>query len=89
MCAALTHYVSPDRLHQIAESIPKIYIVTGDDDNLVRPVGSDKIREGMKHPEKVEFIKWPKTGHAVHIQHEKKFNELVERACEEGKRLVE
>ncbi|KAH8829340.1 alpha/beta-hydrolase [Flagelloscypha sp. PMI_526] len=84
MCAALSHYVSPDRLSRIAESIPKIYILTGDNDNLVRPIGSDKIRDAMGHPEKVEFIKWTKTGHGIHIQHEKKFNELIERACEEG-----
>lgn len=88
MIAGLTHYVSPERLLQIVQSIPKTYILTGDDDNLIRPVNSERIYSAVQGcKEKVEYMVWNKTGHAIHVQHEKKFNELVERACEEGRKL--
>jgi acetyl esterase/lipase len=36
MGAALTHHVTQDRLARIAKSVPKVVILTGDDDYLVR-----------------------------------------------------
>ncbi|KAF9563373.1 alpha/beta-hydrolase [Agrocybe pediades] len=47
MAAGLTHHVSPSRLSDIAANVPKIIILTGDEDNLVRPSGSMKIWHGM------------------------------------------
>ncbi|KAI0093979.1 alpha/beta-hydrolase [Irpex rosettiformis] len=82
MVAGLTHYVSPDRLRQISKNIPKILILTGDDDHLVRPSGSVHLKEHM--PE-AEFVQWEKTGHAIHMQHVKRFNGLLERVFAEGK----
>ncbi|KAF8164811.1 Alpha/Beta hydrolase protein [Crassisporium funariophilum] len=47
MAAALTHHLPPSRLARIAELIPKIIILTGDDDHLVRPSGSRRIYAAM------------------------------------------
>jgi hypothetical protein len=81
MVAALTHYVSPERLHTISKAIPKIVICVGDDDHLVHVHKSFALHRAM--PE-AEFVQWKDTGHAIHAQHVKKFNELVQRAMDEG-----
>ena len=47
MAAALTHHVSSSRLAFISERIPKIVIVTGDEDYLVVPKGSRRLWQGM------------------------------------------
>jgi len=47
MAAGITHHVSAARLSDIAANIPKIVILTGDDDHLVRPSGSMGIWKGM------------------------------------------
>lgn len=59
MAAAKRHYVSPDRLKTIAASIPKVYIMTGDEDNLVRPENSHHLKSCM--PE-AEFEVWEHSG---------------------------
>jgi pimeloyl-ACP methyl ester carboxylesterase len=95
MAAALTHNVSPARLAYIAANIPKIAIVTGDDDHLVRPSGSERIKKGMDSElgesdrGRVELLKWEGTGHGIHAQREEEFNRLVERCVREGKKAVE
>jgi pimeloyl-ACP methyl ester carboxylesterase len=47
MAAALTHHVSPSRLAYISARIPKIIIVTGDEDYLVAPKESRRLWKGM------------------------------------------
>jgi len=96
MAAGLTHNVTPDRLAYIAANIPKIAIVTGDDDNLVRPIGSELIKTAMDQAlqtdddkKRVELHKWEGTGHGIHSQREVMFNELVERCAREGRKLVD
>lgn len=98
MAAGLTHHVAPARLAQIANTVPKIAIVAGDDDNLVRPVGSVKIWKAMtggpgqdseETRKRVELLQWEGTGHGIHSQREVEFNELVERCMREGRALVE
>ncbi|KAH9483134.1 Poly(3-hydroxyalkanoate) depolymerase [Psilocybe cubensis] len=98
MAAGLTHHVSPTRLAQIANTVPKIAIVTGDEDNLVRPIGSVKIWKAMTEGpgqntaevrKRVELLQWEGTGHGIHSQKEVEFNQLVERCMREGKALVE
>lgn len=84
MAAALTHRVTPERLHQIARDIPKIVVVTGDQDNLVSPKCGQWIKDCMGP--KVEFEKWEHTGHGLHIQRPGRFNALVERVIEESSR---
>ncbi|KAG6878443.1 hypothetical protein C0992_008162 [Termitomyces sp. T32_za158] len=76
MAAGLTHHCSPERLRAISRSISKVVIVTGDDDNLVLPAHSAELKACM--PE-AEYIQWAETGHAIHIQRKKQFNELLER----------
>jgi len=95
MAAALTHSVSPARLAYIAANVPKIAIVTGDDDNLVHPSGSSRIKKGMdselaeSDKERVELLKWEGTGHGIHAQREVEFNRLVEKCVREGRKAVE
>jgi len=95
MAAALTHNVSPARLAYVAANIPKIAIVTGDDDHLVRPSGSERIKKGMDSElgesdrERVELLRWEATGHGIHAQREVEFNRLVERCVREGRKAME
>ncbi|KIM42775.1 hypothetical protein M413DRAFT_70069 [Hebeloma cylindrosporum] len=95
MAAALTHNVSPARLAYIAANVPKIAIVTGDDDHLVRPSGSERIKKGMDSElsesdrGRVELLKWEGTGHGIHAQKELEFNRLVERCVREGRKALE
>jgi pimeloyl-ACP methyl ester carboxylesterase len=98
MAAALTHYVSSDRLTFIAANIPKIAIVTGDEDHLVDPAGSERIKAGMdqairrgdgEDAKRVEFLRFEGTGHAIHIQKRVQINELVERCAKEGRAMLD
>ncbi|PCH38657.1 alpha/beta-hydrolase [Wolfiporia cocos MD-104 SS10] len=82
MAAGLTHGVSPARLRSISSSIPKVLIVTGDDDYLVDPANSRHMKACM--PE-AELVEWAGVGHAVQVQRREKFNELVERVIGEGR----
>ena len=86
MFAGLTHHVRPAQLQHIAKSIPKVLILTGDDDNLVRPSNSVYLKEQMPS---AEFVQWEKTGHAIHVQWRSKFNKLLERVLEEGRQRLE
>lgn len=94
MIAGLTHSVSPERLAYIAANIPKIVIVTGDTDNLVHTSGSERLKAAMcdksdQDSNRVEFLKWEGVGHAIHMQMESQFNELIERCAKEGLGLIE
>ncbi|TFY80065.1 hypothetical protein EWM64_g3942 [Hericium alpestre] len=82
MYAALGHYVSPERLARISSSIPKVLILTGDEDNLVRTSNSHYLKANM--PE-AELVVWEQTGHALHIQRQEMFNKLLERVFAEGR----
>jgi len=82
MFAALTHYVHPTRLQAVSSSIPKVVLLTGDQDNLVQPSNSVRMKNSM--PE-AEFIQWKETGHGIHLQRLAEFNALIERVVEEGK----
>ena len=82
MAAGLTHNVSPERLRHISKSIPKVLIITGDEDHLVRPDCSVHLKEQM--PE-AELIQWEHTGHGIHVQWNSRFSALLERVFEEGR----
>lgn len=85
MAAGLTHHVSPARLRRISRSIPKILILTGDDDNLIRPSESVHLSKCM--PE-AEFVQWKGVGHGIHIQEKRRFHASLERVFEEGRGRV-
>ena len=98
MAAALTHHVSPSRLAFISARIPKIIIVTGDEDHLVAPEGSRRVWRGMTSNQdildekvgqdlRVELVQWENTGHGIHVQREREFNELITRCVREGRNL--
>jgi len=82
MAAGLTHRVSGDRLREISKLIPKVVIVTGDEDHLVDPQQSKFIKENMPEAELVEFSG---TGHGILAQRTKEMNEIVARAIREGR----
>ena len=99
MAAALTHHVSPSRLEFIGARIPKIIIVTGDEDCIVAPKESRRLWRGMTSNDRdtdgkggqqdlrVELAQWEDAGHGIHLQKERKFNELVMRCVKEGRNL--
>ena len=82
MSAGLTHRVTPDRLREISRSIPKVLIVTGDEDNLVDPSNSNYLAEKM--PE-AEYVVFEHTDHGLHLQWPERYNELLERVMIEGR----
>jgi len=79
------HRVSPARLSSISSTIPKVTVVTGDSDNLVTPSNSAYIK---KYMEAAEYLVFEETGHAIHIQRQKRFNELLERVFSEGREMA-
>lgn len=81
MAAALTHHVSAARLQKISASIPKIYIMTGDEDNLVKPANSYHLKSCM--PE-AEFEVWEDSGHDVPAQRLKRFRAKMVSVMQEG-----
>ncbi|KAJ7756835.1 alpha/beta-hydrolase [Mycena maculata] len=83
MSAGLTHHVTSQRLKSISEAIPKVLILTGDDDNLVNPSNSILLKSSMPD---AELVQWEATGHALHVQRPKRFNQLLERVFKEGRR---
>ncbi len=83
--APLVHYVSPARLQAISSTIPKIIILTGDNDNLVEPRNSFYLKQNM--PE-AELVQWENTGHAIHSQWPERLSALIERAVREGREEV-
>ncbi len=85
MVAGLTHSVSQEGLRKISGSIGKVTIVTGDDDHLVRPSMSRALKASM--PE-AELVEWQGTGHGIHVQRRRWFNDMVERTARDGRRKV-
>lgn len=83
--AGLTHYVSPARLRKISSSIPKVIILTGDQDHVIPGSNSRYIHSHM--PE-AEFHWWEGTGHGISAQWMRRFNELLEKTFEEGRLSV-
>jgi pimeloyl-ACP methyl ester carboxylesterase len=82
MAAGLTHSVSPARLHAISLSVPKVVIVTGDEDHLVDPRNSAYLK---KHMPDAEYIVFGATGHAIQAQRKERFNALLERVFKGGR----
>jgi pimeloyl-ACP methyl ester carboxylesterase len=81
MAAGLTHHVQPERLRDISRNIPKVTLVTGDEDHLIRIENSFKLKEAMPEAELVQF---KETGHGIHTQRKKEFNKLIQRTIKEG-----
>ncbi|KAH9174898.1 alpha/beta-hydrolase [Lactarius sanguifluus] len=83
--AGLTHRVEAERLAQISKTIPKVLILTGDQDHAVRPSNSAYLSKNM--PE-AEYVVWKEAGHAVQLQYVERFNSLLERVFLEGQAKV-
>ena len=50
----MTHDVSPERLREISRTIPKVAIVVGDEDHLVRVKNSFHLKQHMPEAEFVQ-----------------------------------
>jgi pimeloyl-ACP methyl ester carboxylesterase len=85
MAAALTHNVSPTQLREVSRAIPKVLVLVGEEDHLVRVSNSFYIKEHM--PE-AEFVQWEKTGHGIPAQHKKRFNALLERIFSDARAAI-
>lgn len=82
MHAGLGHHVTPARLSSISSTIPKVTIVTGDQDNLVPPANSKYMKEHMRE---AEYLVFEDTGHAINVQRKERYNALLERVFAEGR----
>ncbi|CCA67531.1 related to alpha/beta hydrolase [Serendipita indica DSM 11827] len=82
--AARSHHVTSDRLHKLGQSIPKIWIVTGDVDHLVKPVNSEFLHQ---HMPQAEYQVWKGVGHGIIGQEPEKFNKNLERVIREGREI--
>jgi pimeloyl-ACP methyl ester carboxylesterase len=85
MAAATTHYCTPEKLRRIDRSIPKIWILTGDEDNLIYPSNSFWLH---KHMPEAEFEQWTHSGHGLVIQYPERFNERLDKVIQEAKRRI-
>ena len=85
MAAGSTHYVAPSRLRNLSATIPKVLILTGDQDNLINPRHSVNLK---KHIPEAEYVVFEGTGHVVHAQRKKRFNALLERIVSEARERV-
>ena len=101
MFAALAHKVSPQRMSKISESIPKITITCGDEDYLVDTSCSVDLKNHL--PKYVslffiytnffinlyssEFVIFKNTGHGLISQRPFKFNRLIEKTVNDGRKL--
>ena len=86
MAAALTHHVKPNRLREISKAIPKVLILTGDEDHMVHVENSFFLK---KHMPEGEFVQWEHAGHGLPMQYKKQFNALLERVFAEGRQRAE
>ncbi|TIC28286.1 alpha/beta-hydrolase [Wallemia mellicola] len=85
MYAALGHKVSPDRMKKIDQNIPKISIVSGDEDYLVDISCSVDLQ---KHLPSATYTIFNDTGHGLISQRPFKFNKLVEETIAEAVKKV-
>ncbi|PWN46990.1 alpha/beta-hydrolase [Violaceomyces palustris] len=83
--AALTHHVSDEDLIRIDSSVPRIAILTGDEDHLVNPRNSEYLRIKLS---KATYHHFENTGHAIGLQHTTRLNQLLIQVFEEGEQEV-
>jgi len=74
MGAVSTHYVSIDNLKKLQQSGIPIVIMTGTDDNLVKPSNSHSLKEYLKP---AEFLVFEGAGHAVNVECFDEFNACI------------
>ncbi|KIM31805.1 hypothetical protein M408DRAFT_21017 [Serendipita vermifera MAFF 305830] len=80
--AARAHNVTPERLQEIGKKIPKVFILTGDADHLMKPINSEWLHN---HIPDSEYQVWKGSGHALIEQLPARFNETLERVFKEGR----
>jgi len=86
VAAALGHKVSKERFLTISKTIPKVAIMTGDDDNLINPKRSKEIHAFIPGSE-FKLVKGG--GHALPSQIPEEYNEWVTKVISEAKAEVD
>ena len=81
MKAALTHHIPDAALAQIDASVPKIAILTGDEDYLVDPRNSEYLSSRLAT---AQLVKFDKAGHALGNQLAGEVNRVLEEVIREG-----
>ncbi|KAK4048657.1 hypothetical protein OIV83_004627 [Microbotryomycetes sp. JL201] len=74
LAAVFKHHVSQDRLLEIAETVPRIGIITGDQDNLVNPERSRDLHKDLPGST-LKVVKG--AGHALPAQIPEEYNEWI------------
>lgn len=81
LAAVSRHRVTAEQLAEIESSVPKIGIVTGDQDKLINPKRSQELSEMMP---KAEFWLVKNAGHALPSQIATEYNEWIEKLVREA-----
>lgn len=82
LAAVLTHRVAPEQLAKIAQSIPKISIIHGDQDFLIDHHHATELHENLKGSEYQLVVGG---GHALPHQIYDEYNAFVVRSIKEGR----
>jgi len=83
--AVLTHRVTNKELAAISENIPKITIMTGDEDNLVNPLNSEHLAENIP---RAKLIRLEDTGHAITIQRPEEIHKALDEDILSAQELI-
>ncbi|ORY05978.1 alpha/beta-hydrolase [Basidiobolus meristosporus CBS 931.73] len=73
LSAVMRHYVSKDRLHKIRDFGYPILVVTGTEDNLIRPTNSHYLAKELNARLEV----FENSGHAIPAEQEDRYNSLI------------
>ncbi|KAF8547196.1 alpha/beta-hydrolase [Imleria badia] len=85
VAAGLTHRMPPDRLAKVSASVPKVLIISAAEDLLIPHTEGEKLK---RHMPEAEYQCWEKTGHGLCSQHQKRFNQQLEKVFEQGNEAV-
>ncbi|GAA6015978.1 hypothetical protein JCM10207_006826 [Rhodosporidiobolus poonsookiae] len=78
--AVMTHHVPPSSLRRIAESVPRVRVIHGEDDQLIRVGRGKELSEDMPGS---HLTLIPHAGHALPVQIREQYNEWIRAAVEE------
>lgn len=80
--AVRAHNITPEQMQEIGKKIPKVFILTGDTDNLIKPINSEWLHKNIPNS---EYQVWQGTAHGLIGQVPARFNEALEKVIKEGR----
>ncbi|KAI9456102.1 Alpha/Beta hydrolase protein [Boletus coccyginus] len=81
MAAAVTHGMTPDRLAKVSASVPKVLILSANEDILIPYTEGESLK---RHMPEAEYQCWEKAGHAISGQYKERFNQLLEKVFKQA-----